>query len=180
MKLVKLATENENVKDLIGDLLTGEVAEEKEAIEQLETKIKEAGYRVLLVDNDDRIKIDTDVTEDIIRAEDTLTGASVELEALMTTGFKYKLKSLKTPKKMSTDRRGKEITMYHDDKFDYKKEQDLVMFAHQAKEWSEKGKPSLNKLVDSKVMGLLIEPVIKELRRVNNLPLADEEEEKNE
>lgn len=122
------------------------------------------------------IKVNYDEIDDIVTVEDG--ERFIKAKGKMGFGFKRLVENLRTPKKIKASKNSDEITMEMDD-YDEKKDPDLRILARQVKEWSNKEKPTFTNIVNDENLGELLEKTATEIRKINNMALADEEEEKN-
>lgn len=103
----------------------------------------------------------------------------IKAKGKISYGLRRKLESLRSPKKIRVRQGSDEIMMETED-YDYKKDPDLQMLAKQIKEWSKDEKVSLRNIIDDEELGDLFDETVSELRRLNNMQLKNEEEEKND
>lgn len=148
----------------------------------LDTDLEIEGYRLAILPIHKRADIEILEVDDEIIATDKVTGAFLKCELTTSLGLDYKIKKMSQDvDSIKVKGRGKGYEVVPSKKYDSEREPDLKLVYAQIKECSEFDKrPKFQDFVDLKKIKFLVPALADELRRYNDLPLASEEEEKND
>lgn len=122
--------------------------------------------------------IKKEVKDGTLRVEDEKEGIWIEGKAKMSYGFKRKMSNIQRPSKMRY-KGDDDIIMYMDD-YNVNEDMDLLILENQLTDWSEKGKPSMRKIMDDTKLGALFDEFLDKVKEINNLLKVGKEKKQKE